>query len=48
MEWLICFFYRKFNVRILILKLPDVSNKDALLIRKILLRSAINKCNKEL
>ena len=42
------FFYRKFNVRILILKLPDVSNKDALLIRKILLRSAINKCNKEL
>ena len=37
-------FYPKF----LIFKLPHVSNKDALSIRKGLLRSAINKCNKEL
>ena len=29
-------------------KLPNVSNKDALSIRKRLLRSTINKCNKEL
>ena len=36
--------YRKF----LIFKLPNVSNKDALSIRKRLLRSAINKRNKEL
>ena len=32
----------------LIFKLSNVSNKDALSIRKRLLRSAINKCNKEL
>ena len=32
----------------LIFKLANVSNKDALSIRKRLLRSAINKCNKEL
>ena len=36
--------FRKF----LIFKLPNVSNKDALSIRKRLLRSAINKLNKEL
>ena len=36
--------FRKF----LIFKLPNVSNKDALSIRKRLLRSAINKRNKEL
>ena len=36
--------YQKF----LIFKLPNVSNKDALPIRKRLLRSAINKHNKEL
>ena len=36
--------YSKF----LIFKLPNVSNKDALSIRKRLLRSAINKRNKEL
>ena len=34
--------------KFLIFKLPNVSNKDALSIRKRLLRSAINKCNKEL
>ena len=34
--------------RFLIFKLPNVSNKDSLSIRKRLLRSAINKCNKEL
>ena len=34
--------------KFLIFKLPNVSNKDALLIRKRLLRSAINKRNKEL
>ena len=34
--------------KFLIYKLPNVSNKDALSIRKRLLRSAINKCNKEL
>ena len=32
----------------LIFKLPNVSNKDALSTRKRVLRSAINKCNKEL
>ena len=36
--------FRKF----LIFKLPNVSNKDALSIRKKILRSAINKYNKEL
>ena len=36
------------NPKFLIFKLPNVSNKDALSIRKRLLRSAINKCNKEL
>ena len=34
--------------KFLTFKLPNVSNKDALLIRKRLLRSAINKRNKEL
>ena len=34
--------------KFLIFKLPNVSSKDALSIRKRLLRSAINKCNKEL
>ena len=34
--------------KFLIFKLPNVSNKDALSIRKRLLRSAINKHNKEL
>ena len=34
--------------KFLIFKLPNVSNKDALSIRKRLLRSAINKLNKEL
>ena len=34
--------------KLLIFKLPNVSNKDALSIRKRLLRSAIIKCNKEL
>ena len=34
--------------KFLIFKLPNVSNKDALSIRKRLLRSSINKCNKEL
>ena len=34
--------------KFLIFKLPNVSNKDALSVRKGLLRSAINKCNKEL
>ena len=34
--------------KLLIFKLPNVSNKDALSIRKRLLRSAINKRNKEL
>ena len=34
--------------KFLIFKLPNVSDKDALSIRKRLLRSAINKCNKEL
>ena len=34
--------------KFLIFKLPNVSNKDALSIRKRLLRSAINKRNKEL
>ena len=34
--------------KFLIFKLPNVSNKDALSIRKRLFRSAINKCNKEL
>ena len=34
--------------KFLIFKLPNVSNKDALSIRKILLRSAISKRNKEL
>ena len=33
--------------KFLIFKLPNVSNKDALSIRKRLLRSAINKRNKE-
>ena len=35
-------------LKFLIFKLPNVSNKDALSIRKRLLRSAINKRNKEL
>ena len=34
--------------KFLIFKLPNVSNKDALSVRKRLLRSAINKRNKEL
>ena len=34
--------------KFLIIKLPNVSNKDASSIRKRLLRSTINKCNKEL
>ena len=34
--------------KFLIFKLPNVSNKDALSVRKRLLRSAINNCNKEL
>ena len=34
--------------KLLILKLPNVSNKDALSVRKRLIRSAINKRNKEL
>ena len=34
--------------KFLIFKLPNVSNKHALSIRKRLLHSAINKCNKEL
>ena len=34
--------------KFLIFKLPNVSNKDALSVRKILLRSAISKRNKEL
>ena len=34
--------------KFLIFKLPNVSNKDTLSIRKRLLRSAINKRNKEL
>ena len=34
--------------KFLIFKLPNVSNKDAVSIRKRLLRSAINKCKKEL
>ena len=34
--------------KFLIFKLPNVSNEDALSICKSLLRSAINKCNKEL
>ena len=34
--------------KFLIFKLPNVSNKDAVSIRKKLLRSAINKRNKEL
>ena len=34
--------------KFLIFKLPNVSNKDALSIRKRLLCSSINKCNKEL
>ena len=34
--------------KFLIFKLPNVSNKDAVSIRKRLLRSAINKRNKEL
>ena len=34
--------------KFLIFKLPNVSNKDALSIRKTLLRSVINKHNKEL
>ena len=34
--------------KFLIFKLPNVSNKDAVSIRKSLLRSAINKRNKEL
>ena len=34
--------------KFLIFKLPNVSNKDALSICERLLRSAINKCNKEL
>ena len=33
--------------KLLILKLPNVSNKDALSVRKRLIRSAINKRNKE-
>ena len=33
--------------KFLIFKLPNVSDKDALSIRKRLLRSATNKCNKE-
>ena len=42
--------YKQLGVypKFLIFKLPNVSNKDALSIRKRLLRSAINKCNKEL
>ena len=35
-------------LKFLIFKLPNVSHKDALSIRKRLLRSAINKRNKEL
>ena len=35
-------------LKFLIFKLPNVSNKDTLSIRKRLLHSAINKCNKEL
>ena len=34
--------------KLLIFRLPNVSNKDGSLIRKRLLPSAINKCNKEL
>ena len=34
--------------KLLIFKLPNVSNKDVLSVRKRLLRSAINKRNKEL
>ena len=34
--------------KLLFFKLPNVSNKDALSIRKRRLRSVINKCNKEL
>ena len=34
--------------KFLIFKLPNVSNKEALSIRKILLGSTIDKCNKEL
>ena len=34
--------------KFLIFRLPNVSSKDALSIRKRLFRSAINKCNKEL
>ena len=34
--------------KFLVVKLPNVSNKDALSIRKTLIRSAINKRNKEL
>ena len=42
--------YKQFGVypKFLIFKLPNVCNKDALSIRKSLLRSAINKRNKEL
>ena len=35
-------------LKFLIFKLPNVSNKDTISICKRLLRSAINKCNKEL
>ena len=38
----------KLDIDFLIFKLPNVSNKDALSIRKRLLRSAISKRNKEL
>ena len=34
--------------KFLIFKMSNVSNKEAVSIRKILLRSAINECNKEL
>ena len=42
--------YKQFGVypKFLIFKLPNVSNKDALSIRKRLLRSAIKKRNNEL
>ena len=36
------------HLKFLIFKLPNVSNKGALSIRKRLLRSAVNKRNKEL
>ena len=42
--------YKQLGVypKFLIFKLPNVSNKGALSVRKRVLRNAINKCNKEL